>query len=388
MPTQEGFLSDVKKFIELLQGRIGELEAELATKEPLLSVKQANFTKIDKAPIKKISNEYYNQLARNIYGKKQITKHKNLVEYETLSSVIENLKSNIDTLTEHIRMLHNLLDACTNFVSDPSIRTAEPLYDFYINGDFNTNSTTFNDSRGTIYDALGYGVRYGSHSGQGEKGFDPNPEEPLHTLYETLKKEYKHLYGKIIADERREAQRVAKIAANERQAEYERQQEQDDKLQKIINPIWTWIFEVEERMERPGNTSYNPFSKKVELPPDIKEHISGQIDAIKFIINDIQAVTPKTDETKRQLITGIRTIYTHITNDKHLMKTLKDSYPRLYRAFFINEGRLTKINGKTNLFKYGRSSDFIASLGVTSGGKRTKKQRKQTKHKRRRTVRR
>ena len=38
VPTQEGFLSDVRRFIGLVQERIGELEAELTAKTPSDSV--------------------------------------------------------------------------------------------------------------------------------------------------------------------------------------------------------------------------------------------------------------------------------------------------------------------------------------------------------------
>jgi hypothetical protein len=183
-------------------------------------------------------------------------------------------------------------------------------------------------------------------------------------------------------DERREAQRVAQIAAEEQEEEYNRMKVQEKRIQKIMNLIWTWIFEVEERMKTPGNTSYIPFSKKVVLPEDIRKVISDHINELQSVIGDIRKVTPKTPETEEMLRTSTRAIYESIITNKDLMNTLKDSYPRLYRAFFNNGGRLTKKNGKTNLFKNGRSGNFLALLGLRSGGKRTKKQ------KRRRTVRR
>jgi len=391
VPTQAEFVSNVREFIGLLQGRIGELDAKLASKRSLLLENQVEFTKINKANINAISNEYYEEIARNIYGKKMIMKSKILVEYETLSRVIKILEYGIETLTTHIRKLNKLLVECTNFVSDPSIPTARPLYDFLDKNSQDEISTRVATIDDNIYAALGYDKSeppFGSAS-QGEWSFKPIPENLLHTSYKQLVEEYKSLYGTTITQERREAERVTEIAAKERQAEYKRMIAQENEIQKIINPIWTWIFEVEERMENPGNTSYIPFSKKVVLPDDIREDISGHINALKSVIDDIRKVTPKTPETQRMLITSTRAIYENIITNKGLMKTLKDSYPRLYRAFFINEGRLTKKNGKTNLFKYGRSRDFLEPLGLTSGGKRKiKRTKKQLKQKRRRTIRR
>ncbi len=213
------------------------------------------------------------------------------------------------------------------------------------------------------------------------------PINDLHTLYEKIYRDYNTLYGVEYYAAQKAASDARFIASMDEKARAD--------IDEIIALTKEWIRIVEERIKKPGNTSYNPFSKKVVLPEDIKRQFSELINSLKNVIDDVQKEsTPKTYDTERGLINIIRSIY-------DAMKSLAIPYPRLYRAFdriepivinrgilppmFIDAGSLKKANGK-NLFESGKSGNFLQHLSSIRGGKRKTKRTK--KQKRRRTIRR
>jgi len=211
----------------------------------------------------------------------------------------------------------------------------------------------------------------------------PIPGNELHRLYDKIYRDYDMLYGVERSAADKAVSNARRMAIMEKGA--------PDNIRDMIALTEEWIGIVEERVENPGNKSYNPFSKKVVLPEQIKIRFILLISSMRSVIAETKKL-PLSYSTEQALVIQLRAIYLSIEKDGTLMEQLRTTYPRLYRAFnrigavFLHRGSLINNDGKTNLFKSRRSHDFLRHLlQITAGGKRTSKRTK--KQTRRRTIR-